>query len=248
MIPLFDRNPTRRFPYVTVGLILANLAVFIYMLTLSSSGLDTFIYRFAAVPWEVLNGRQLPAWELAQLLPLAEPGITKNVYLSLATCMFLHAGWLHLLFNLLFLGVFGNNVEDAMGHLPFLLFYLLSGVAATMLHAAVFPNSIAPLVGASGAVAGVMGAYLVLFPRARVFALVFIVILPVPAWVFIGVWIGYQFFAGLAAQSSVTENVAWFAHIGGVAFGVGATLAFYPLLKRRRERDRREQAAVREEG
>jgi membrane associated rhomboid family serine protease len=238
MIPLFDRNPTRRFPYVTVGLILANLAVFVYMLTLGSSALDTFIYRFAAVPWEVIHGHQLPALDLAQLLPLAEPGMSKNVYLSLATCMFLHAGWLHILFNMLFLGVFGNNVEDAMGHLPFLFFYMLSGAAATMLHVAVFPDSIAPLVGASGAIAGVMGAYLVLFPRARIYALVFIIILPVPAWVFIGVWIGYQFIAGLASQSSVTENVAWFAHIGGVAFGVAVSLFFYPLLRRRRERDR----------
>lgn len=233
MIPLFDRNPSLRFPYVTAGLILANLTVFIYMLTLGSQSLDTFIYRYSAIPWEILNGRQLPAQDLAQLLPLTSPEVYKSVYPSLASSMFLHAGWLHLLFNLLFLGIFGNNVEDAMGHLPYLLFYLACGVAATMLHVVVFPNSIAPLVGASGAIAGVMGAYLVMFPRAQIYSLVFIIVIPVPAWVFIGVWLAYQFLAGLSSQSSMTENVAWFAHIGGVAFGIVITLIFYPLLKRR---------------
>jgi membrane associated rhomboid family serine protease len=234
MIPLYDRNPSRRLPWVTIGLIVLNFAVFIYMLTLSRASLDVFIYRYAAVPWELLHGKQLPAQDLMQLLPLTSPGVSKSVYLSLASCMFLHAGWLHILFNMLFLGIFGDNVEDTMGHLPFLLFYLVCGVAATMLHAVVFPNSIAPLVGASGAIAGVLGAYLVLFPRARIFALVIVIPMPVPAWIFIGVWIVYQFLAGLAAQSSVTENVAWFAHVGGVAVGILITLVFYPILKRRR--------------
>lgn len=236
MIPLWDRNPARRFPLVTAALILANLAVFLYMLTLSPSGLETFICRFAAVPREICSGRQLPAPEAAQLLPLADPGMVKNVYLALVTCMFLHSGWLHLLFNLLFLAVFGNNVEDAMGHLAYLLFYLLCGVAATVLHAAVYPQSAAPLVGASGAIAGVMGSYLLLYPRARIVALAFFLVLPVPAWAFIGAWAACQFLAALASRGGASVNVAWFAHAGGMACGVAATLAFYPLLKGRRGR------------
>jgi membrane associated rhomboid family serine protease len=234
MIPLFDRNPSRRLPWVTIGLIVLNFAVFIYMLTLSRVSMDIFTYRYAAVPWELLHGKQLPVQDLMQLLPLTSPGVSKSIYFSLISCMFLHAGWLHILFNMLFLGIFGDNVEDTMGHLPFLVFYLVCGVAATMLHAVVYPNSIAPLVGASGAIAGVLGAYLVLFPRARIYALLIVIPLSVPAWVFIGVWIVYQFLAGFTSQSSVTENVAVFAHIGGVAVGVLITFVFYPILKRRR--------------
>lgn len=234
MIPLFDRNPSRRLPWVTIGLIVLNFAVFIYMLTLSRVNLDIFTYRYAAVPWELLHGKQLPVQDLMQLLPLTSPGVSKSIYFSLISCMFLHAGWLHILFNMLFLGIFGDNVEDTMGHLPFLVFYLVCGVAATMLHAVVYSNSIAPLVGASGAIAGVLGAYLVLYPRARIYALLIVIPISVPAWVFIGVWIVYQFLAGFTSQSSVTENVAVFAHIGGVAVGVFITFVFYPILKRRR--------------
>lgn len=233
MIPLYDRNTSRRVPLVTIALIVVNFAVFLYMMTLNTLDLDIFIYRFSAIPWELMHGHPVLYNDFVQLMPLSTPEVAKNVYLSLVTCMFIHSGWLHILSNMLFLGIFGNNVEDVMGHVPFLFFYLLCGVAATMLHAVIYPNSIAPLVGASGAIAGVLGAYLVLFPRAWIMALVFVIPVSVPAWLFIGVWIAYQFLAGLSTQSSLAENVAWFAHIGGVAAGIVVTLIFYPLLKRR---------------
>lgn len=233
MIPLYDRNPSRRVPWVTIALIVTNFAVFIYMMTLNSLDLDTFIYRFSAIPWELLHGHALPYNDFLQLMPLSTPAIGKNVYLSLFTSLFVHSGWLHLLFNMLFLGIFGNNVEDAMGHVPYLVFYLICGAAATMLQSVVYPESISPMVGASGAIAGVLGAYLIIYPRAWVMTLVFVIPVPVPAWLFIGVWIVYQFLAGLATQSSLTESVAWFAHIGGVAAGILVTLVFYPLLKPR---------------
>lgn len=233
MIPLYDRNPSRRVPWVTIALIVVNFAVFVYMMTLNSLDLDLFIYRYSAIPWELLHGHPLPYGDFAQLLPLSAPMTNKVVYLSLFTSMFVHSGWMHILFNMLFLGIFGNNVEDAMGRVPYLIFYLVCGAAATMLQSVVYPDSIAPMVGASGAIAGVLGAYMVLYPRAWIMALVLVVPISVPAWLFIGYWIVLQLLAGLSTQSSLTENVAWFAHIGGVAAGVVVTLLFYPLLRKR---------------
>ncbi len=233
MIPIKDENPASRPALVTWALIVLNIAVFIYMLTLKAADLNIFIYRNSVIPWEVLNARQLSPGTLGQLLGMAGNLPSKNVWFSMVTCMFLHSGWMHLIFNLLFLFIFGNNVEDAMGHLPFLLFYIVCGLAASLLQCAVEPNSIRPVIGASGAIAGVMGAYLVLYPRARVLTLVFIFIVYVPAWVFIGIWIILQLISAGESLSDMTTGVAWFAHIGGVTSGIIVSLIFYPLLRRR---------------
>lgn len=237
MLPLFDRNPTRKRPYLTLTLILINVAVFIYMLTLSSSQGEIFVYRFSVVPWEIVHASQLPPAALQMLFsfPLRSvPG--KNVYLPLLTSMFLHDGWIHIGGNMLFLWVFGNNVEDVMGHLPFLCFYLACGVFGTFAHIAVYPNSLNPLLGASGAIAGVLGAYLVLYPRAWVFTWVIFFILPVPAFVVIGFWIVLQFIEGLTSVvGGMSGGVAWFAHLGGASMGLIITGIFYPVLRRRRD-------------
>ena len=233
MIPFRDENPSRRPALVTWGLILVNVLVFIYMLTLNAVDLDLFIYRYAVVPWEVINAQRLPPGTLGQLLGLGGTPPSKNIWLSLLTCMFLHSGWMHIAFNMLFLFIFGNNVEDAMGHLPYLVFYLVCGLGASLLQCVVEPNSLKPVVGASGAIAGLMGAYLILYPRARILTLVFIFLVYVPAWAFIGVWIVYQIISALEDMSGMTGGVAWFAHIGGVATGLLITLLFYPLLRNR---------------
>jgi len=234
MIPFRDENPARKLAVVNLGLIMVNALVFFYMLTLNAADLDLFIYRYSVVPWEVINTRQLPTEALGQLLGTSGSLPSKNVWLSLLTCMFLHSGWMHIVFNMLFLFIFGNNVEEAMGHLPYLAFYLVCGLGASLLQCLVEPNSVSPILGASGAIAGVMGAYLILYPRARVLTLVFIFLVYVPAWAFIGVWIVYQIISALEDMSGMTGGVAWFAHIGGAATGMLITIVFYPLLRDRK--------------
>ncbi|MGQ9474771.1 MAG: rhomboid family intramembrane serine protease [Actinomycetota bacterium] len=237
MIPLFDRNPTRRAPVVTITLILANLAVFLYMLLLRGAELEVFTYRFSVVPWEVVHASRLPLGVLREIFaypPVAPPA--KQVYLPLFTSMFLHDGWLHIFGNMLYLWIFGNNVEDVMGHLPFLLFYLTCGLFGTLLHVAVFPNSIALLLGASGAIAGVLGAYLLLYPRAWIYTIFLFFIVPIPAFLVIGFWIVLQFLGGLSSiVGGMSGGTAWFAHLGGSSMGLLITGIFYPSLRRRRE-------------
>lgn len=237
MLPIFDRNPTRKTAVITVGLILANLVVFLYMLFLDRMQTEIFFYRFSVVPWEIMRNAQLPLSALRELftfpLQTAPP---KQVYLPLLTSMFLHDGWMHILGNMLFLWIFGNNVEEVMGHIPFLGFYLACGLCGTMAHVAVYPRSIAPLLGASGAISGIMGSYLLLYPRALVYTVVFFIIIPVPAFLVIGSWIILQFLQGLTSfAGGMSTGTAWFAHLGGVAAGIILTLTFYPLLRRRRD-------------
>jgi len=218
-VPLTDRNPLRhlRFQYVTFGLILANLAVF----TVFQSGLlfpngEFFTLGLGAIPAVIAGFAEL-APELASVPDEA----------TLATYMFLHGDWIHLGTNLLFLWVFGDNVEDAMGHLRFLLFYLACGVAAGLAHVLFAPQSEAPLVGASGAIAGVLAAYLMLHPRVRLWVLVLgRVPLPLPAYVVLLFWIGSQIMnalipANMGGDMGPTNEaeVAWWAHIGGFAAG-----------------------------
>lgn len=237
MLPLFDRNPTRRVAVVTLSLILANVAVFVAMLLLSGVDREIFVYRFSAVPWEIVHASQLPLAGLQQVMsyPIASAP-SKQVYLPLLTDMFLHDGWLHIAGNMLFLWVFGNNVEDVMGRLPYAGFYLLCGVFGTLVHVAVFSNSISPLLGASGAISGVLGAYLVLYPRAWVYTWIFFFIVPIPAFVVIGFWIVLQLVQGVtSALGGMSAGTAWFAHMGGVAMGLVLTGAFYPVLRRRRD-------------
>ena len=221
MIPLKDNNPTRRPPFVNIVLILLNIAAFIYEVSLGRD-LEGFLNRFGVVP-NVLSGSAASA----QFVP--------GVFLTLFTSMFLHGGWLHLGGNMLYLWIFGDNVEDKLGHIRYLAFYIVCGLAASILHVFVDSTSIVPTVGASGAIAGVLGAYLLLFPRARVVTLipifVFIQVAELPALLVLGFWFVMQFFNGLMSlgyQTAGMGGVAWWAHIGGFVAGLALVL---PLRK-----------------
>jgi membrane associated rhomboid family serine protease len=216
MIPLRDANPTRRTPIVTLSLILACFVGFAYELGRLGSGgmeaLDAFVTEWGIVPAELTA-----AWTTGS-------GLTTEG-LTLITSQFLHGGWLHLLGNLLFLWIFGNNVEDRLGRLRFLLFYLVGGAIAGLTQVAIDPESTIPTIGASGAIAATLGAYVVLFPRARITSLVFLgffyQLIDVPAVVVLVFWFLLQLIDGIASLG-VTDaggGVAFFAHIGGFVFG-----------------------------
>jgi rhomboid family protein len=209
LIPLKDDNPTRTLPFVTILLIGLNLAVFAYEVTLPSSALQGLILNFGAVPSRF------------RLHVNDAPGFGAAAWITLFTSMFLHGGFLHVGGNMLYLWIFGDNVEDSLGHFRFLAFYLLCGLAAGLFQIAASPASRIPLVGASGAIAGVLGAYLLLFPAARVRTLVifvfFVRIVPVPALFVLGIWFLMQI---LSAPDSGRSGVAFFAHIGGFLTGM----------------------------
>ncbi|MFP2924091.1 rhomboid family intramembrane serine protease [Pyxidicoccus sp. 3LG] len=229
MIPISDDNPTLRTPVVTYLLL---GTIFFIWVVIQGAGLDEFrlaesVCEFGLIPLE-LSGRA----ELGGILKLADSiscGVDRDAfnYLTPLTSMFLHGGWMHLIGNCLFLWVFGNNVEDSMGRFRFLLFYLLCGVAAAAAHMVVDPASPIPTVGASGAISGVMGAYLVLYPRVRVNMLfvlfIFVQIIPVPAWAVLLYWFVVQVVSGLPqlmTMPEVASGVAFWAHIGGFVAGV----------------------------
>ena len=223
MIPIRDDNPTVLWPIVTVGLIVANSGAFFYELSLDPHSLDTFIYQAGMVP--------------ASLLQAHIPGT--GGYTTLLSSMFLHGGWMHLLGNMLYLWIFGNNIEDTMGHPRFIAFYLVVGLAATVTHLIFNPTSAIPTIGASGAVSGILGAYLVLFPRARVQTLItfgwFIRIVYLPAWVVLILWIGLQLLnQALQPIDPMAGGVAYAAHIGGFVAG----LALIPLFRKYRRKSR----------
>ncbi len=225
MLPLRDINPTRSFPVVTLVLIGVNVVVFLFELMLDTVGaLDLFVRAFSVIPYEITHGVDLP------------PRIPMPVYLTVLTSMFMHGGFFHIFGNMLYLWIFGNNVEDNMGHGRFLVFYLLSGVAAALAQIAVSPDSRIPLLGASGAVAGVLGAYLVMFPRAQIEVLIFgwfIHIVRLPATLVLSFWIVIQLFQGVLSLGLPTlGGVAWFAHIGGFLTG----LILVPFFRRREPR------------
>jgi hypothetical protein len=212
MIPLRDENPSRSPPVVTRLLVALNVVVFLFQLLLGAD-LLAFLSEWALVP-----ARLTLALRYGEE-PLTGPGVT------LLTSMFLHGGWLHLVGNLWYLWIFGDNVEDRMGHVRFLLFYLLTGAVAGLLHSLTNPASRLPTVGASGAIAGVLGAYLVAFPRARIVTLLpifpFFQVVALPAAIVLGLWFVLQFFSGAAALLVPTAGgVAWWAHIGGFVSGV----------------------------
>jgi membrane associated rhomboid family serine protease len=214
-LPLHDQNPIRhvKFPYVTYGLIGLNVIVFLIQLSMPNYGFEWFAVEYGMVPVVVRN-------------IVEQPVVWLPDWANLVTYAFLHADWLHLLTNMLFLWIFGDNIEDSMGHVKFLIFYLLCAVLAGLTHLAFHFNGNGPLIGASGAVAGVMGAYILLFPHARVFVLLRIVIpipLPIPALWMLGVWIATQIFYVLIGSS---EPVAWWAHLGGVAAGALLAVPF----------------------
>lgn len=226
MIPLRDTIPSRRIPFVTYALLMVNIGVFVVQL-LAPDGGAAMVNAYGLVP------ARLAGWLLGQGGSLAE------ALLPLLTYMFLHGGFMHIIGNSLFLWVFGDNVEDHFGHLAFLLFYLLAGVGAIIIQtvlALVEGGGSVPTIGASGAIAGVMGAYLVLYPRARVLTIVpifiFIRIMEVPAVLFLGLWIILQF---LSAHGGA-GGVAWWAHIGGFFVGIALLLARDGLKASRRGR------------
>lgn len=202
MIPLYDTVRSRKFPFVTLVLIAANLLAFLYETRLDTPALQRLIFT-----WGLIPGRFV-----------ADPS---SAWVLILSSMFLHGGWLHILSNMWVLFIFGDNVEASMGGLRYLIFYLLAGAAAALLQIYILPASAAPLIGASGAIAGVLGAYLVLFPRARIASLVFILvmftIIEIPAFLFLLFWIGLQVYSGLFAVQG--SGVAWWAHIGGFIFG-----------------------------
>jgi membrane associated rhomboid family serine protease len=241
VIPIRDNNPTKRRPYVTLGLIGINVVVFLFWQPssfLSSSGRHAqeieqeqtnFLYEHALVPCEATEDHpvSLPEFNSGNSDAPDEPQAfpDKNPRLAVITSMFLHAGLLHLGGNMLFLWIFGNNVEDRMGPALFLLFYLVGGVVAGLGHILSDPQSITPVIGASGAVAAVMGAYLVWWPRAKVTTLIFFFLITwisIPAFVFLGIWFGLQFL------TNPDSGVAWVAHVAGFVFGALVALPFRP--------------------
>ena len=206
LFPLRDDTPLKNvsFQYVTVTLIAINVVLFLWELVQPDQ--EAMVYALGAIPAVVFGFAELPD-QIAVV-----PG-----WASLFTSLFLHGGWMHLIGNMLFLWIFGDNVEDSMGHLRYLVFYLLCGVLATLMHAVVDPTSEMPLIGASGAISGVLGAYLILHPRARLLVLFMSIIpLTLPAWIVLGSWIGLQF---LNLNNSAGSDVAWWAHIGGFIAG-----------------------------
>jgi membrane associated rhomboid family serine protease len=225
VIPLRDANPTRRPPIVTIGLIALCVAAFLAELTVQLDGapaLDRFFDRWALVPAQLtaaLDGGGQAGGELVTVL----------------TSMFLHGGWIHLGGNMLYLWIFGNNVEDRFGHLGFLAFYLLGGIAAAATQVVRDPTSEVPIIGASGAIAAVLGAYLVLYPRARVLSVVFLgfffQLIQIPAVLVLGFWFVLQLFSGLMSLGAAGADggVAVFAHIGGFLFGVAVGLVVRTL-------------------
>jgi membrane associated rhomboid family serine protease len=229
MLPIGDDPRHGRGPaYVTVGLIVLNAAVFLFEVSLGA-GIETFIRTYGAVPREILTGQDV-----------APPG-PYPVYLQLLTSMFLHGGWLHLIGNMAYLRVFGDDIEDALGHGRYLLFYLGTGLAASLTHILLSGvGDTTPSVGASGAIAGVLGAYLVLFPQRQVHVLVpgiYFRTARVSALVMLGLWFVLQFFSGLAAVSegtAQTGGVAVWAHIGGFVAGAAVGLLLRGAMGMRR--------------
>ena len=231
MFPLKDVNPTRITPYVTIGFIVANLLVFFLIQGRQTPAeQEEFLYRRAAIGCEISTLQPLSAEEIITgkcLSGSEEPVFPEKIpFFSVLTSMFLHGGIGHVVFNMWFLWIFGNNVEEAFGRLRYILMYIAGGVGATLAFVAANPDSTIPLVGASGAIAAVLGSYAVLFPGHRVLSLLGWFIVPVPAAVFLGVWFVLQF--GLGGT-----NVAWEAHAGGFAFGFALTLLFRRRLLRR---------------
>ena len=241
MFPLKDNIPTLRFPVVTVAFIALNVVAYFFWqqggLSLGSPDSQHYfcnLVDFAVIPYEITNpGEQVAAQGCAPP--------TASTWVTLFTAMFMHGGLLHLGGNMLFLWIFGNNVEDSMGPLKFIAFYLLGGLAATALQVAIDPDATVPTVGASGAIAGVLGGYILLFPRARVVTLIFIVffvtLVELPALWVLGFWFVQQVLFGYLdlGTAGAEGGVAYFAHIGGFVFGLAAIKLFADDRKQRRQ-------------
>ncbi|MBW2306651.1 MAG: rhomboid family intramembrane serine protease [Deltaproteobacteria bacterium] len=232
MIPLRDRNPSGSFPVVTLLIIVANMVLFIYELGMGYR-LERFLMTWGLVPLKV-----------RYFFAVQEIGMA-DVFLPFFTSMFLHGGWLHVIGNMWYLWIFGDNVEDRLGHARYFLFYIICGLGAALTHVLFNINSGMPVVGASGAVAGVLGAYMFSFPKARVLTLVFIFIfittIEIPAYFFLAFWFILQFLSGtmsIAASSGDAGGVAWWAHVGGFVLGI------LLITRMRRHRQSRQQRYV----
>lgn len=217
MFPLYDTVRSRKFPFINLTLILANVLAFLYELQLDPATLKEFIFTWGLIPAHFLS----------------DPATAWTTFFS---SMFLHGGWFHIINNMWVLFIFGDNVEARMGKIRYLIFYLLSGVAAGLLQSFLLPSSEVPMIGASGAVAGVLGAYLILFPRSRIASLVPILfiftIIEIPAMLFLIFWFVSQLYSGLfAVQGGGGSGIAWWAHIGGFLFGV-IMVSFFAVKKR----------------
>jgi membrane associated rhomboid family serine protease len=221
MIPLRDDNPTTITPFVTIALIAANVVVFFYQMSLGPEVAQRFVYAFAAIPAVIVGSRELPA--AVEVLPPA---------MTLVTSMFLHGSIMHLGGNMLYLWIFGNNIEEAMGHARYVVFYLVAGMLASAAHIVANLNSTIPSLGASGAISGVLGAYLLLYPRAQVLTLIplgFLMrLMYIPAGFALGIWFLLQLLSG-SMSGGQGGGVAWWAHIGGFVAG----MALVGLFKRR---------------
>lgn len=208
VLPFKDDNPTDRFPFITIALIAINSAIFLFQL-IDPSDPRRAAYAYGAIPHFLLTFNTVQ--------PV-------HPVMTIFTSMFMHGGLLHLSTNMLYLWIFGNNIEDKLGYGKFIIFYILCGIGAAYSHALASPDSVVPMIGASGAVSGVLGAYLILFPRARVHTLIFlgffVQVVRVPAAFVIGFWIIIQFINGLLSKGAAQGGVAWFAHIGGFVFGI----------------------------
>jgi membrane associated rhomboid family serine protease len=208
IIPLKDPTPHRTPPVVNILLICANVAVFLYQTTLPPHLLKAFLMANATIP------ARFPAFLTGTI-------DFHGAFLPLISSMFLHAGLAHLAGNMLFLWIFGDNVEDSFGHSGYLLFYFVCGVGSGLLHVLFNLNSSLPALGASGAISGVMGAYLILYPSSRILTLVFIFLVPIPAVFILGYWFFLQFIAGVSSLGEIAQGgVAWWAHIGGFLLGI----------------------------
>lgn len=218
ILPIKDDNPTITRPWVTLSIVAINSIVFLYSYLLGTHGFDVFTQRMGLIPFEITHA-------VDAVSPTPIP-----LYLTIFSAMFMHGGLMHLGGNLLYLWIFGNNVEESLGPIGFLCFYLLCGISATAAHVISSPNSMVPLVGASGAIAGVLGAYLAAFPGARVHVLVFLIffiqIVRVPALLVLGGWFVIQVFSATTETSGGGSGVAWYAHIVGFIVG-------YFLMRRR---------------
>lgn len=230
MIPLRDANPVNHRPVVVYMLVALNVVVWFYEVSLGPGPLQEFLYRYGVVARALTEGNDLGSW------------------ITPVTSMFLHGGWFHVIGNLWFLWVFGDNIEDQLGSFRFVVFYLVCGLAAVAAQVYVDPTSSVPMVGASGAISGVMGAYVVMFPKARVMTLVpiffFLQVFSLPAFLFIFVWFGTQLLSGVASLSQVGMNIggtAFFAHIGGFVAGVAWIFLFGRGGRKKRVYHRRRQ-------
>src|SRR5690606_19738947 len=206
MIPIRDEIKTHRTPIVNYALVVINVLVFLWMF-LNSGNLESIYYEYALIPSNFLNGIDL--------------GDVKDVF----TSMFMHGGWMHLIGNMLYLWIFGDNIEDRLGHIGYLIFYLAGGIAAALLQTLISPSSQIPMVGASGAIAGVLGAYLVMYPNSRVYTFIpigfYARVRLVPAVVVLGLWFLLQLISGVGSLGALDQGgTAYFAHIGGFIFGL----------------------------